>query len=64
MTKSKFKCDKCGAEPEELWSFGPFGNMTDDRDYCINCFEQLSLKYEVKCLDLKEVADNLEPTGT
>lgn len=36
---TKFKCDKCGCSPEELWMFGGFGPMKDDvKEYCEKCF--------------------------
>ena len=44
-----FKCDKCGKEPEHLYSYTEYGNnekkKKDKGEYCEECFEQLVKLY-------------------
>ena len=65
--KTRFKCDKCGCEPEELWMFSNFGNnpakIADEKEYCHTCFQEVDNKYEQK-YQPKTPPEQLLPTGS
>jgi hypothetical protein len=46
---TKFKCDKCGCNPEELWFFGGFGPASqDNKEYCEPCFSKRVEFFELR----------------
>ena len=50
MEETDFKCDICGKEYEELWSFGAYGNderkKADDKEYCEEHFIAAEKEYD------------------
>ena len=50
MDEISFKCDICGKECEELWSFSQYGDnkqkKADNKQYCEQHFLQAEAKYD------------------
>lgn len=51
MEETKFKCDVCNKEVDELWSFSVYGNNTfkaeDKKSYCKKHFTIANTEHDV-----------------
>ena len=65
MVETKFECSVCKCEPEELCSFGEYGNnplkISDNNEYCQKHFDEKDYLYD-ECLRI--YSSLAEPTVT